>query len=61
MGVYSRFGSKDGLLEALFVQGFHVAPGHDHCRPADRMHSRGCGAAASPTVSSPWPIRTCTD
>jgi AcrR family transcriptional regulator len=22
MGVYSRFGSKDGLLEALFVQGF---------------------------------------
>ena len=23
MGVYSRFGSKDGLLEALFVHGFH--------------------------------------
>ena len=24
MGVYSRFGNKDGLLEALFVHGFHT-------------------------------------
>jgi AcrR family transcriptional regulator len=35
MGVYSRFGNKDGLLEALFVQGF------------DGLHSAITGARGS--------------
>ena len=47
MGVYSRFGSKDGLLEALFVQGFdslHEAINAASGPDALTRLRRGCGA-----------------
>jgi len=47
MGVYSRFGGKDGLLEALFVQGFdalHEAISAASGPDALSRLRRGCGA-----------------
>lgn len=45
MGVYSRFGNKDGLLQALFVHGFQTLEGAINPPPADepvRRLAEGC-------------------
>lgn len=56
MGVYSRFGSKDGLLEALFVSGFgqlhetiDVPPSR---KPLARLRA-GCRAYREFAISNP--------
>lgn len=56
MGVYSRFGSKDGLLEALFVHGFDGL--HEAITGASGADSlarlrRGCAAYRSFALAHP--------
>lgn len=56
MGVYSRFGNKDGLLEALFVQGFDTLQKAIETRsvasPLLRL-SIGCGGYRQFAIDNP--------
>jgi AcrR family transcriptional regulator len=56
MGVYSRFGSKDGLLEALFVHGFAgletaIEP-HPSPSPMNRLRT-GCMGYREFAINNP--------
>lgn len=56
MGVYSRFGNKDGLLEALFVQGFdglHAAITEASGADAITRLRKGCTAYRSFALAHP--------
>jgi AcrR family transcriptional regulator len=56
MGVYSRFGSKDGLLEALFLLGFdglHAAITEASGADALARLRRGCAAYRSFALAHP--------
>ncbi len=56
MGVYSRFGGKDGLLEALFVRGFdelhHAITSASGPDALSRLR-RGCGAYRDFAIGHP--------
>ena len=56
MGVYSRFGNKDGLLEALFVRGFDALQVAIEIPPATspllRLHA-GCMAYRKFAIDNP--------
>jgi AcrR family transcriptional regulator len=56
MGVYSRFGSKDGLLEALFVHGFHELEAAIEPPPSPSPISRlreGCAGYRKFAIDNP--------
>ena len=56
MGVYSRFGSKDGLLEALFVHGFHELEAAIEPPPSPSPISRlreGCAGYRQFAIDNP--------
>ena len=56
MGVYSRFGNKDGLLEALFVQGFdglHAAITEASGADAITRLRKGCAAYRAFALAHP--------
>ncbi len=56
MGVYSRFGSKDGLLEALFVHGFHKLEAAIEPPPSPSPISRlreGCAGYRQFAIDNP--------
>ena len=56
MGVYSRFGNKDGLLQALFVHGFQTLERAINPPPADRPVRRlaeGCSGYRQFAIDNP--------
>lgn len=64
MGVYSRFGGKPGLLEALFVQGFadlHAAIGSARGADALTRLRNGCRAYREFAVANPHAYRLMFD
>ena len=51
MGVYNRFGSKDGLIGALVMRSFDLLARRSRAR-TNPTRSCGCAAPASATASS---------
>ncbi len=61
MGVYNRFGGKDGLVSAILVaRAFELLPRPDLGTARRRTRGAAAGPAASATVRSPWPIPSTT-
>ena len=61
MGVYSRFGGKDGVVDALLREGFDdLSAAMDAVRPDRRSAGRPAAAAARPTASSGSATRPAT-
>ena len=56
MGIYSRFGGKDGVVDALYAEGFRVpVRRHDRARRRPTTRSPTCAGASCATATSRSP------
>ena len=53
MGLYSRFGGKDGVVDELYAEGFERLIDGDEGQPADRRHRSPISAGAPPATATP--------
>ena len=57
MGVYNHFESKFGIVEALYVQGFHRLADAMAAMAQSTIPPRRCSRVPAPTGPSPSPTR----